>query len=263
MRGRFPIAAAVLLAGLPGQTSAAGGLRPETVAGWDTYVRVTEARIALEIGVDRGRMPTEEINVAKELSRSADGRAIEAPGAMVHHWRGRVFVPRVSVDDVIAHVANPGDEGADQEDVVAARVLERGPGSLRLFLRLRRTQIVTVVYNSEHDVRYGRRPDGSAWSRSSAIRIVEIAEPDTPREWERPPGDDRGFLWRLNSYWRYEAAPGGVVVDCESISLSRSAPALVLGAVQPVIDQVARRSMERTLLAMRARFARAIQGVEQ
>jgi hypothetical protein len=67
----------------------------------------------------------------------------------------------------------------------------------------------------------------------------------------------------LNSYWRYEAVPGGVLVECESISLSRSAPGVVVGAVRPVIDQVARGSMERTLLAMRARFARVIQGAER
>ena len=143
---------------------------------------------------------------------------------MVHHWRGRVLVPRTSVDEIIARVANPAAEDMNQEDVIAARVLERRPGSLRLFLRLRRTQIVTVVYNTEHDVGYGRRSDGRAWSRSTATRIAEVAEPDTPRERERLPGDDRGFLWRLNSYWRYEAVPGGVLVECESISLSRSAP---------------------------------------
>ena len=80
--------------------------------------------------------------------------------------------------------------------------------------------------------------------------------PDAPGEHERPVGDDRGFLWRLNSYWRYEQLPGGVVVECESLSLSRSLPALVRGAVQPIIDQVARGSLERTLSAMRTRLSR-------
>jgi len=34
-------------------------------------------------------------------------------------------------------------------------------------------------------------------------------------------GDDRGFLWRLNAYWRYEQVAGGVIAECESITLSR------------------------------------------
>jgi hypothetical protein len=253
----------MLLAGLVGHARAAGGLLPETVAGWDTYVRATEARIARETAIDRRRALAGEIDVTREVSTAADGRPIGVPAGMVHHWRGRVFIPRASVDDIMARVANPRAEDTAQEDVVAARVLERRPGSLRLFLRLRRSQVVTVVYNTEHDVRYGRQSEGRAWSRSSATRIAEVADAETPGERERRPGDDRGFLWRLNSYWRYEAVPGGVLVECESISLSRSAPAVVRGAVRPVIDQVARGSMERTLLAMRARFTRQMQGAER
>jgi hypothetical protein len=134
-------------------------------------------------------------------------------------------------------------------------VLDRGPGSLRLFLRLQRSQFVTVVYNTEHAVRYARHGERRASSRSIATRIAEVVEPASPNEWERPVGEDRGFLWRLNSYWRYEQAGGGVLVECESISLSRTVPSLVRGAVRPLIDQVARGSMERTLLAMRARLS--------
>jgi hypothetical protein len=42
---------------------------------------------------------------------------------------------------------------------------------------------------------------------------------------EVPPGKDSGFLWRLNSYWRFGAADGGVYARCEAISLSRDVPA--------------------------------------
>ncbi len=38
---------------------------------------------------------------------------------------------------------------------------------------------------------------------------------------EKPEGKDRGFLWRLNSYWRYQQVDGGVLVECESLTLSR------------------------------------------
>jgi hypothetical protein len=253
---------AALLAVMCARLGAAAGLRPETVAGWERYVRATEARTAADGGIGQPLAAT-GVEVTGAISRAPDGQPIEVPGALVHHWRGRVFIPRASVGDILARVAHPGAEDRNQEDVVAARVLARGPGSLRLFLRLRRTAIVTVVYNTEHDVHYGRQPDGDGWSRSRATRIAEVAEPDTTREHERLPGDDRGFLLRLNSYWRYEAVPGGTLVECESISLSRGAPAVVLGAVRPVIDQVARGSMERTLLAMRARFTQDVEGARR
>jgi hypothetical protein len=251
---------------------AVGPLRAETVTGWDGYVRATETRIARELSsadgffamdfspsrqAERAALASGEVSVDKVSTVGADGREMEVPEAMVHHWRGSVLVPGASLDEVLAQVADPDVDHPAQDDVVSARVLERGPGSLRLFLRLQRSQLVTVVYNTEHAVRYSRLGRTRASSRSIATRIAEVAEPSTPRERERRPGEDRGFLWRLNSYWRYEQTGAGVLVECESISLSRTVPALARGVVRPVIDQVARGSMERTLLAMRSRFTRA------
>src|SRR5215204_672355 len=39
-------------------------------------------------------------------------------------------------------------------------------------------------------------------------------------------GRDRGFLWRLNSYWHYEQEADGVRVEAQSLSLSRPVPVL-------------------------------------
>jgi hypothetical protein len=256
---------------LPPATLRAASLRPSTVLGWRAYVHATEARITRELASEAGFLAQDfspspdwdrrslmagRVGIVRVSTPGVDGSAIAVPEGMVHHWRGSVFIPDASVDQVLARVAHPGPGDIAQDDVIGFRVLDRGPGSLRLFLRLRRTQIVTVVYNTEHAVRYTRHGAGRATSRSVATRIAEVAAPATPDEWERPLGEDRGFLWGLNSYWRYEQAPGGVLVECESISLSRAVPSLVRGAVRPLIDQVARGSMERTLLAMRDRFAR-------
>jgi hypothetical protein len=267
-RERFGLLLACIIA-VPHQSTAAS-LRPETIAGWNAYVLATEARISRELAsangflagdfspatpLDRRAILGGQFGVMKTTTAGQDG-PIDVPEGMVHHWRGIVFIPGASLEEILARVADPRTEDAAQEDVIAARVIDRGPGSLRLFLRLQRSQLVTVVYNTEHAVRYTRRGGTRASSRSVATRIAEVAEPATPYEWERPPGNDRGFLWRLNSYWRYEQVAGGVLVECESISLSRSVPALVRSAAGAVIDQVARGSMERTLAARRARFTR-------
>jgi hypothetical protein len=37
-------------------------------------------------------------------------------------------------------------------------------------------------------------------------------------------GNDSGFLWRVNTYWRFQSADGGVYARCEAISLSRDVP---------------------------------------
>jgi hypothetical protein len=56
----------------------------------------------------------------------------------------------------------------------------------------------------------------------------------------------------LNSYWRYEQRGDGVLVEVESVSLSRDVPAIVRRVAMPIIDRVARESMYRTLDALRS-----------
>jgi hypothetical protein len=108
-----------------------------------------------------------------------------------------------------------------------------------------------VVYNTEHDVRFERVSPLRATSRSVATRIAEVRDSARPDDAEYAPGDDHGFLWRLNAYWRYEQVPGGVIAECESISLSRSVPLLLRPSLGPVVKGVARESLERTLNALR------------
>jgi hypothetical protein len=75
-------------------------------------------------------------------------------------------------------------------------------------------------------------------------------------EREKLEGHDRGFLWRMNSYWRYQQTDGGVIIECESMALSRSIPSLLASMIKPIINSVARESMERTLQSMRTRLLR-------
>ena len=124
-------------------------------------------------------------------------------------------------------------------------------------LKLQRKQFVTVVYNTEHIVQYASHGAGKASSRSVATRIAELEDAQTVNEREMPEGQDHGFLWRLNSYWRYEQVAGGVIVECESISLSRSIPSVLRVMVRPMIDSAAKGAMERTLVMVRDRHTTA------
>jgi hypothetical protein len=59
----------------------------------------------------------------------------------------------------------------------------------------------------------------------------------------------------MNSYWRYEEIPGGVIVELESITLSRGIP-MGLGLVlEPMVDRIARESVTRTLASVRRLYA--------
>ena len=81
--------------------------------------------------------------------------------------------------------------------------------------------------------------------------MAELADPGTPREREKPAGTDTGFLWRLNAYWRFEQMGDGVLIECESVSLSRSVPLLARPFISGVVEGIAEESLEGTLKSLR------------
>jgi hypothetical protein len=238
-------------------------------AGWEAYVRATEARVARERASSSGFFARDAAPDGAAIRRAALGGALivdrwrtprpdggewDVPDAAVHHWVGTVFLPGVELSTLLERLQGV-DVQRRQPDVLAARVISRDAEGLSVFLRLRRSQIVTVTYDTDHRVRFLRLGPSRAMSTTVATRIAEIEAPGTTEERTLGSGEDRGFLWALNAWWRYEAVDGGVLVECESISLSRRPP-FGLGAIAaPFVTRVARESMVRTLEALRTTLA--------
>ena len=210
--------------------SASAAPRAETIDAWNRYVASAEARLERAAASPPAGAAARDIRV--------QGESIAVPSGTISRWRGSVFIPGVRLDDVLDRLQHPGTP-PPQADVVSSRVLSRGPDSLRVFIRLVRHAIVTVTYDTEHEMTFRRRTPAIATARSVATRIAEVG------------GGDRGFLWRLNSYWRYEQIDGGVRVDLESLTLSRDVPALVRPIASPIVSRIARESMVSTLDALR------------
>jgi hypothetical protein len=264
-----PMAALVVIGGLA--TPGGPVLRPEGATAWTAYVGLVERRVARELAsagpflatdrqpdhaARRAALRAGEVLVDEVREAGADGDQFDVPSALVHHWRGVVFVPGATIDGILARLSDT-PPGADQPDVLASRVLERTPTGLRVYLRVQRRKFVTVVYDTEHEVSIQRLTPMRAATSSTATRIDELADVGTARERALAPGDDHGFLWRWNAYWRYEQAPGGVFVECESVSLSRDVPGFVRALAGPLIRRTARESMERTLVTFRDQTRRA------
>ena len=269
MRSHRLVTAALLVLTCGGATADAAELHPQTVAAWKAYVASTEQRIERELAADEGFLVQDfheaaedarqavldgEILVDRMRSRGQTGETIDVPRGAIHHWRGSIFIPDVTLDDVLHGVKSPLRQEDLQEDVLESRVLERDNDRIRIFLKLKRKKFVTVHFNTEHEMLYARHDSQHASSSSVATKIAELTDVGTPAEREKPIGIDRGFLWRLNSYWRYEEVDGGVIVECESITLSRSIPSVVRWMVTPMINSAARESMERTLTSMKTRL---------
>jgi putative flippase GtrA len=208
--------------------------QPETVAAWERYVAATEERLE--------RSATLAPRVSDAIA--ATGESIHVPSGTISDWRGAVFIPNLTIDRLLHGLQHPGTP-PPQEDVVSSRVIARGADSLRVGIRLVRHAIVTVSYDTEHEMRFRRLTPTLATARSVATRIEQID------------GGDHGFLWRLHSYWRYEETGGGVLVELRSLTLSRNVPALVRPIAGPLVARVARESMVRTLEALKRYFGTA------
>ncbi len=196
----------------------------------DAYVELTEQRIAEELAggeeflvmdflppADASRARevalSGEVFVLKMETRNEEGRRVEVPDGMIHHWYGSVFVPGAALGDVVAWEQSYDQHSDYFDEVVESRLLSREEDIFSVFLKLRRKKVITVQYNTEHLVVYANYGPTRAASKSESTRIAELEDPGTPRERERLPGQDSGFLWKLNSYWRFEELPDGVMVE--------------------------------------------------
>jgi hypothetical protein len=141
-------------------------------------------------------------------------------------------------------------------DVERSKLEERNDDHFRVFLRFRRHKVITVVLDTEHDVRYFHDADGRVHSRSSAIRIAQVENAGKPDEHEKTPGDDDGFLWRMETWWRMIERDGGVYVQSEVVSLTRDIPTGLGWLIGPFVNSIPRESLTFTLEATKHAVAK-------
>lgn len=256
---------------------AAGGnvrLTPAAAAGFDEYIRQIEAQMASDAQTQRVRMldrlPDARADVMKgevaaiPFARRAAGQgaSVDVPGGLIHHWFGAAFVPRAGVEDVRAVLQDYNNYSRIYApDVTESRVLRRNGEDFDIFLRLHRQVRVRVLFgysfpvefNTAYHVPYSMQR-GVLEVRSISTRIAQVKDPRKSHTDEFPPGDDDGYLWRLNSYWRiYETnSPArGVILECEAVSLSRSVPSFLRGVIAYFTTNFPEESMRNTLAATR------------
>jgi len=233
----------------------AADLRPETVAAFDRYVRLTEQRMAADPYERLATRPRAELFIEPVVTRDR-GKDIEVPGGLIHHWVGAVFVPGATVEQAVALLQDYDRHATIYAPTVArARILDRDGDSFRVSLRFMMKKVITVVVNSEHQARFTRDGADRARSRIASTRIAEVEDPGTPAEREKPVGRDGGYLWRLNTYWRFLERDNGVYVECESITLTRGIPTGFGWLVGPFVTSIPRESLTFTLETTRARLS--------
>jgi hypothetical protein len=248
-----------LLSLWPGGAMAAE-LRQNTIEAFDKYIRATEARIADQASGKRSFLWTDESSPRRDRVRQGQVVAqtwnnsgeVHVTGGLIHDWIGAIFIPGATLEKTLALVRGYENHfRLYQPEVIGSRVLEHNQDHYKVYLRLLKKKVLTVVLDTEHDVQYYPLDTTRCYSRSYSTRIAQVEDPGKPEERELPVGNDNGFLWRVYSYWRFLERDGGVYMECEAVSLTRDIPTGLNWLIEPIIRDLPKESLVKTLEATR------------
>jgi hypothetical protein len=241
---------------------------PKTLKAFDSYIQAAEARSNEEL-VARKNFLWLDVLPEPERERTYDRlkhqetvirhsafctsrECSSIPGGIIHDWTGITFVPGVTLQQTLSTLQDY-DPDADyyRPTVLRAKLLAHAGNAFRVFLRLKETHFLTVILDTEYEIQYLVVDSTHAASISHSTRITEIESAGSPQERPVSAQYNHGFLWRLNSYWRFYQADGGVYIQCNAISLTRDVPPGLGWLAGPFIENVPRESLDFTLTATR------------
>ena len=262
MTARALLLSLALMAG-----AAASDLKPQTLEAFQRYVSARDGAFDREIRGDpflwvdgqaeqslnyHGQLKSGEV-VIHEIEQLQNGKPFSVPDGMVHHWLGVVFIPGVKVGDVVRLVEDYDNHSKYYApEVTRSKLLSRDGDHFLAYLRFRKKHILTVTVDTWHEAWYTTISPTRAASRSQITRAQEVQNESEKNEKLLPDGEGHGFLWRMNTYWKFEEQDGGTYVQCESVTLTRSIPFLLKPVIEPFVTSVPRESLAGVLTHTRA-----------
>jgi hypothetical protein len=232
---------------------------PASIAAYDSYVNAVESRLSQQHRSTKGFLVLPASGAQGELSlRRGDvivekltpAANIELRGALLHHWRGTAFAAGARAADferVMRDFEHYPQYFSPQ--VVQAKAVMQQSDHMQAVMRIRQKHGITVVMDASYDIVFGGLDARHGYSNSRSTNISEIEAAGTAQERVLDANEEHGFLWRLNTDWSYEERDGGVYLQIESVSLTRSIPRGLGWAVGPFVESVPRQSLEFTLRA--------------
>lgn len=262
MKGRFPakcsssFLSALVLMWISMAGTGTAEPKPAAVSAFNSYATQVENRLeqqhrsskAFLMPADPARLRAGE----RIIEHVAPPNGSDLPGAMLHHWRGTAFAPGATAADFERLMKDfPAYPKYYPPQIVQARILshqdDHSDDHFQVRMRTRQKHVITVVMDMTFDITFSRLDALHGYSLSRSTRVSEIKSPGSPDERALGPNQDHGFLWCLNTYWSYEERDGGLYMQIESISLSRSIPPGLGWAIKPFVESVPRESLEFTL----------------
>ena len=229
-------------------------LKPKTVEAFDEYIRNWEkTEIARTdsstpfLWIDSQSPQLRQRLLNGEIITHHFKKDTGIPSGMIHNWLGAVFIPGGSITGLAALLQNFDRHKEIYPEATESKALGNDEEKVWGFLRLKNKRFVTVVLNTEHEQYLSMISDHHYTLKSYSTRIQEVKNPETPNEIILEPGQDRGFLWRMNAYWRLQEVDGGIMVECNMVSLSRGIPWIIAWLIKPIIAKFPGEALKKTL----------------
>jgi hypothetical protein len=251
----------------------AADLQVRTAQNYERYVALTQAQIDVELAQGNPYLWVERLPeprrseaesqlrngqvVIEHLETLENGKPIPVPGAMIHHWIATIFVPGATLAQTLAFMQDY-DHNADyfQPDIVSSKILKHEGDDYFVQQRFYKKKILTTVMETDQQVHYHVVDGARAWSRSRDTRVQQVDNWGRPDERLEPEGHDKGFVWKLNAFWRFEEKNGGTYLECMAISLSRDIPIGLGWMVGSLVANLSKESLAFTLTTSRTELVK-------
>ena len=242
------------------QTAGPVQLKHQTTDAFEAYVHEAEAKMtpSLEgsepfLWSDLTPKRSQQLRKGEIVAQLSMGKElVRVPDGLIHDWVGAAWIPGTTVKQTLLLVQDyDNHKRVYKPDVIDSKLLSHQGNDFKIYLRLLKKKIITVVLDTDHDVHYSPLGPTRWFCRSYTTRISEVEDAGKPKEKVVPPDTGYGFLWRLDSYWRFEERDGGVYVETRAISLTRDVPAGLGWIIEPIVRKLPKQSLINTLTATR------------
>jgi hypothetical protein len=242
-------AAVAIAATLIASAAEGADLGAATAGAYAAYVEQAQraflSRIAAGPSLPAADAPT--VGPARE-----DG-IIAVNGGLIHHWRGRTYLRNVSLRDVIAVTQAYDSYNRVYRSIVSSSLLARDGDTYRVRVRLKESEAgLSAVLDVWSTVRYSYPGDGVVAAISLSNDIRQVSDPGGPHEQLLPAGTGNGYLWRAATFTAFFQRQDGVIVETETIGLSRPFPPLLGWFIEPIARRLGRKSVETSLQELTA-----------
>lgn len=238
-------------------TVCAASLEPATSKAWEEYIESANLRMEQRLAPGNPFLWVDEM--PDRLAAVRGGEIVvspigpqnpkKVPSGLIHDWIGAAFIPRVTLNDVMA-VARDYARYKEiyQPTVVDSKAIATGETKDRYSLVLmNKSLFLKTAFDSDCESSYVQVDARRAYGVTRTTRVQEIEEYGSSAQRLLREGEGSGVIWRLFGITRFVERDGGVFVELEVIGLSRDIPGSLRWLVAPMVRRVSRGSLSTSL----------------